>query len=212
MSTQKLTDALYNLRTDQVLAEVETLKDQGLPALAIIEGLQEGIRLVGDQFESGKYFLSELIMSANIFKQALKLIESELNQSVNKSKYGIFLIGTVKGDLHDIGKNIVSTVLSCHGFDVMDLGVDVPGCQFVEAIQENEIKIVGLSCLLTTAFGSMKEIIDEIETAGLRNDLSIIIGGAPVTQSVCDFVKADAICTNANQAVETAKKVIGGLK
>ena len=151
-------------------------------------------------------------MSANIFKESLNLLETELSQSISRSKYGTLLIGTVKGDLHDIGKNIVATVLSCHGFDVMDLGVDVPSGEFVKAMKENEIRIVGLSCLLTTAFDSMKKIVDEIEKADLRNNLSIIIGGAPVTQAVCNYVKADAFCTNANEAVETAKRAIGGLK
>ena len=111
-----------------------------------------------------------------------------------------------------IGKNIVTTVLSCHGFDVMDLGVDVASGQFVKAIEENAIRIVGLSCLLTTAFDSMKQTIDEIQSAGLRENLSIMIGGAPVTQTVCDHVGADAFCTNANEAVEKAKRLIGGAK
>ena len=212
MSVKGLVEALYQLNKDQVLTEVEALRNQGLPALTIIDGLQEGMRLVGEQFESENYYLSELIMSANLFKEALDLLETDLSQASSRSKHGMFLMGTVKGDLHDIGKNIVTTVLSCHGFDVMDLGVDVASGQFVKAIEENAIRIVGLSCLLTTAFDSMKQTIDEIQSAGLRENLSIMIGGAPVTQTVCDHVGADAFCTNANEAVEKAKKLIGGAK
>ena len=204
--------ALTDLNEAQVLSAVEERRNDGIPPLEIVQQLQQGMRLVGDRFQSGEYFLSELIMSAEIFKRALHILDDVLTETVERAEYGKFVIGTAEEDIHDIGKNIVSTVLGCHGFEVIDLGVNVPPTSFVQAVKEHRPGLVGLSCLLTTAFDSMKRTVQAIEDAGLREGMGILIGGAPVTQLTCDYVGADAFCLNANRAVETAKEMCGGHK
>ena len=180
------------LDEDAVLAGVQSLKEQGVTALQIIQYLQEGMQLIGRRFEAKEYFLSELIMSSEIFNAAIDSLGDI--SGTDASYIGTFVLGTIYGDIHDIGKNIVATVLKCNGFNVIDLGVDVPIEKFIEAIKEYKPSIVGFSCLLTTAFDNIKTAIAALEEAGLRNGVKILIGGGPVDQSVCDYVKADAVC------------------
>lgn len=206
----QLIEALAELKADQVLAEVKARKSRGTAALEIIHDLQEGMRLVGQRFEAKEYYLSELIMSAEIFKQASAALDLEVKLSSGEAERGRFLIGTVFGDIHDIGKNIVATILSLNGFEVIDLGVNVTAANFVQAAREHRPSLVGLSCLLTTAFESMKETVAALKVASLRPGLPVIIGGAPVDQKTCDYVGADAFCLNAHQAVETAWRLAGG--
>jgi methanogenic corrinoid protein MtbC1 len=205
-----LVKAMKDLEEQQVLNDVERMNKEGIEALEILQGLQEGMRLVGEEFEAGNYYLSELIMSGKIFEQALDIIEDRLTQSQGEAEFGTFLIGTVKEDIHDIGKNIAATILGCRGFNVVDLGVDVPIEKFIEAIKEHKPRIVGLSCLLTTCFENMKETIDAIESEGLRKNLPIIIGGATIDRQTSDYVGADAFCHDANEGVTIATKLIGG--
>lgn len=195
------------LDEDAVLAEVQSLKEQGVAALQIIQYLQEGMQLVGQKFEAKEYFLSELIMSSEIFNAAIDGLGDI--SSTDASYLGTFILGTIFGDIHDIGKNIVSTVLKCNGFNVIDLGVDVSVETFIDTIREYKPSIVGFSCLLTTAFDNIKIAIEALEDAGLRNGLKILIGGGPVDQSVCDYVKADAVCRSAQEAIVVAKKMVG---
>lgn len=121
----------------------------------------------------------------------------------------IFVIGTIYGDIHDIGKNIVTTVMACNGFKVIDLGVDVPTEKYLEAIKQYQPAAIGISCLLTTAFDNMKECIGSIEAAGLRDKVKILIGGGPVDEATCKYVKADAVCKNAQETVDLTKKYMG---
>jgi methanogenic corrinoid protein MtbC1 len=207
-----LVEAMKNLEEDKVIGEVQSRLQANEDPIAILEDLQDGMRLVGDEYEKGSYYLSELIMSAVVFQKAAELLSEKLSVSSNKAEYGTFVIGTVKDDIHDIGKNIAATLLGCRGFNVVDLGVDVPADQFIEAIKEHKPAIVGLSCLLTTAFDSMKNIVDAIEEAGLRAGLSILIGGATIDANTANYVGADAFCLNANDAVITAQKMSGGAK
>ncbi|TWH56578.1 methanogenic corrinoid protein MtbC1 [Desulfitobacterium sp. LBE] len=200
----ELAKKLGALDEDAVLAGVQALKEQGVPGLDIIQELQEGMQAVGQKYEAKEYFLSELIMSAEIFNEAISAL-GDLS-GTEQSHLGNFVLGTIYGDIHDIGKNIVSTVLKCNGFNVIDLGVDVPTEKFIEGIKEYKPKVIGFSCLLTTAFDNIKAAIEEIEKAGLRSELRILIGGGPVDQSVCDYVKADAVCRSAQEAVEVAQK------
>jgi methanogenic corrinoid protein MtbC1 len=197
---------LAELNEDAVLVGVESLKEQGVPALQIIQYLQEGMQIVGLRFEAKEYFLSELIMSAEIFNAAMDLLGDILK--AGGSTLGTFVMGTIYGDIHDIGKNIVTTVLKCNGFNVVDLGVDVSIEKYIEAIKEHKPKIVGFSCLLTTAFNNIKTAVAAIEEAGLRDTVKVLIGGGPVDQSVCDYVKADVVCNNAQEAIEVAKKIV----
>jgi len=199
-----LVKRLGALDEDGVLAGVKELLEKGVPKLDIIQELQEGMQEVGQKYEAKEYFLSELIMSAEIFNEAIAAL-GEISAS-EQAGLGNFVLGTIYGDIHDIGKNIVATVLKCNGFNVIDLGVDVPAAKFIEAIKEHKPKVIGFSCLLTTAFDNIKTAIEEIDKAGLRQDIKILIGGGPVDQSVCDYVKADAVCKSAQEAVAVAQK------
>jgi dimethylamine corrinoid protein len=204
-----LIKALADLNERQVLSEVKIMKQRGVAVRNIIRDLQEGMCLVGEQFEAKNYYLPELIMPADIFKQAVEFLSDAFTEVPEESKYGTFVIGTVSGDIHDISKNIVAALLGCNGFKVIDLGVNVPTSQFLETIRKQNPRFVGLSCLLTTAFESMKATIKEIERAGLRKRLSILIGGAPVTKATCNYLGADAFCLNAHEGVDTARRMAG---
>ncbi|HSB05190.1 MAG TPA: cobalamin-dependent protein [Thermodesulfobacteriota bacterium] len=206
--THKLVDALSSLQEDKVLAEVITLKERNVPIFDIIQLLQEGMSLVGKRFEAGEYFLSELIMSSSIFKEAVNALGEDFDQG--SLKYGTLVIGTIFGDVHDIGKNIVANILRCNGFRVIDLGVNVPIQTFVKAIRDQKPDLLGISCLLTTGFDHMRSAIKEIEDAGLRKDLKILIGGGPVTQATCNYVRADGFGPNAQEAVELSQKMLKG--
>lgn len=204
----ELTNALAQLDEDTLLNEVKELFGQGIPALEILAALQKGMEEVGHKFEAKEYFLSELIMSADIFKEATNLLGDAFSAD-NSGKLGTVVIGTVQEDIHDIGKDIVVTILRCNGFNVIDLGVDVPHEKFVEAVKEYNPQIVGMSCLLTSAFDNMRDAITAIETAGLREGRTILIGGGPTDDKVKDYVKADRVCKNAQEAVEACKTALG---
>ncbi|MCR4435738.1 MAG: cobalamin-dependent protein [Eubacteriales bacterium] len=206
--SKKLVEAMADLDEDAVLAEVKSLKAQNVPALDIIASLQEGMGIVGKRFEEKEYFLSELIMSAEIFNEASQLLGG-MGGAGTASKYGTFVMGTIYDDIHDIGKNIVTTVMSSNGFNVVDLGVDVPTAKYVEAIKQYKPKVIGISCLLTTAFDNIKECIQTLEKEGLRKDIKVLIGGGPVDEATCKYVGADHVCKNAQETVEYSKKYMG---
>ncbi|TGE37479.1 cobalamin-binding protein [Desulfosporosinus fructosivorans] len=205
---EKISKALAELDEDSVLDGVKGLFEQGVPIFDILAALQKGMEEVGKKFEAKEYFLSELIMSADVFKEATGLLGDAFKTNASET-LGTVVMGTVKEDIHDIGKDIVVTILKCNGFNVIDLGVDVPYEKFVEAIKEHNPKIIGLSCLLTSAFENMKETILAIEGAGLREGRTILIGGGPTDQKVLEYVNADMVCMNAQEAVETCKKIMG---
>jgi dimethylamine corrinoid protein len=206
--SQTLINAMADLDESVVLNEVKAMKSQGVPSLEIIQTLQAGMNIVGKRFEAKEYYLSELIMSAEVFKEASNLLGGDLGGSGGNT-HGTFVLGTIYGDIHDIGKNIVMTVMSCNGFKVVDLGVDVPTTKYIEAIKEHKPQVVGISCLLTTAFDGMKECISAIEASGLRKDLKILIGGGPCDQTTAEYVGADACCKSAQDAVEYSKHLLG---
>jgi dimethylamine corrinoid protein len=206
--SKKLIEALVNLDEDTVLKEVKELKAKNVKALDIIAYLQEGMSGVGKKFETKEYFLSELIMSAEIFKSASEILGKSAEAS-GSGKNGIFVLGTIYEDIHDIGKNIVASIMGANGFQVIDLGVDVPTAKFIEAIKQYKPQIVGMSCLLTTAFDNIKEAIAAIEKAGLRKNIKILIGGGPVDANTCKYVNADAFCKSAQEAVDVSKKYLG---
>jgi len=203
----KLVEALGNLREGDVLAEIKELKKGNAQLVEIIQLLQEGMSMVGSRFEANEYYLSELILSSKIFKQAIDLLGERFEEQ-SLCKYGTFVIGTVFGDIHDIGKNIVANILRCNGFKVIDLGVNVPTKKFVAAAEEYKPDILGISCLLTTGFENMKATVKAIEDAGLRSVLKVLIGGGPVNQTTCRYVGADGFSTNAQEAVELSKKIM----
>jgi len=167
------------------------------------------MKTIGDKFEAGEYFLSELIMSAEIFKQALA--ELGLDQAaVTTDAKATIVLGTVRTDIHDIGKNIVASVLSANGFKVIDLGVDVPAGAFVAAAKENDARLVGLSCLLTTAFDAMADTIRAFQDAGLRDQVSVFLGGGPVTPHLAEQLGADGAGASAQEAVNLAQAALVG--
>ena len=162
---------------------------------------------VGSRFECNEYFVPELLIAARAMKTALALLTPKLAEA-GAEPVGRVAIGTVQGDLHDIGKNLVASMLEGGGFEVVDLGVDVPPEQFVEAAKEKDGTIVALSALLTTTMTMMKAVIEALEAAGLRDKTKVIIGGAPITQQYADEIGADGYSDNASAAVGLARKLV----
>jgi len=197
---ENICDSLIELEEDECLEAVGRALEQGVEPISLVEQLRQGMSVVGSRFEARDYYLSELIMSAEIFKEAMALIEPRLAASTGESR-GRVVIGTVKGDIHDIGKNIVATLLRCDGFEVLDLGVDVPAAAFVDETKASGARLLALSGLLTPAFDAMKETVAALTEAGLRDDVRVLIGGGPVNQSVVEFTGADAWGKDAAQAV-----------
>ena len=180
----------------------------GIPAKQILEGLVAGIMTVGKLFGSGEYYLPELLMSGKAMQTALDQIEPLLIKE--KSSYmGKFLIGTVKGDMHDIGKNIVIMMLKGSGWEITDLGVDVSPEHFCSKVKEGNYDILGMSALLTTTVENAAKTIEALKNAGLRNKVKIMVGGAPVTQEYADRIGADAYGEDAWNAVIKSKILIG---
>jgi dimethylamine corrinoid protein len=208
MTSSPLAQALGDLEEATVVRMVEEKFAAGEPPLSILQELQAGMNIVGERFEADEYFLSELIYAADIFKQAgVPLQEGLKGQS--QERLGTMVLGTVKNDIHDFGKDIVATVMSSNGIEIINLGVNVEHQAFVDAIREHKPELVGLSCLLTTAFEDMKEAIATIEAAGLRDQVKILVGGGPVDQACADYVGADVYCRTAQDGVIAGKKFLG---
>jgi corrinoid protein of di/trimethylamine methyltransferase len=182
----------------------------GMEPMTIIEGgLVPGMELVGDKFSKGEYFLPHLIISAGGMQQAMELLEPELRARSQQMKIsGKVVIGTVQGDIHEIGKSLVGTMLSAAGFQVYDLGVDVPAEAFIAKIKETGAQLVGLSALLTTTMVVQKEIIEALTSAGLRDHIKVIVGGAPVTRSWAAEIGADGYAEDAIEAVQLASRLV----
>ncbi len=201
---ERLVHALAELEEAEVLEIVQAELASGTDPMAITGACQSGMTSVGDRFESGEYFVSDLMMSSVIFKQVGEILEPVL-ESDTKVGGGAVVIGTVKGDIHDIGKDIVVNMLKSANFEVTDLGVDVPPGQFVEALRETGATVVCLAGLLTLAFDAMAETITAIDDAGLRGRVKIMVGGGPVDARVCEVVGADDWGADAQAAVRLAK-------
>jgi len=194
--------------SDKVLELVKVALDNNVPAKEILDkGLIPGITKVGNLFETGEYFLPELLVSAEAMLGALELLEPILSQA-NVAPTGKYLIGTVQGDVHDIGKNIVVMMLKGSGWDVMDMGVDVSPEEFCSAMKENDFQILGLSALLTTTMPSAVKTISALKAAGLRDKVKIMVGGAPTTQEWASKIGADGYAPDAPSAVRVARALI----
>ena len=196
---EKLVDAMAELDEDVLYKEVQAEVDAGSDKLDIIESLQLGMSKVGERFASKEYFLSELMLSAEVFGECQKLLGGE---DAVESKYGTFVMGTVYSDIHDIGKNIVVSVMRSNGFKVIDLGVDVRPEVYLEAIKEHNPKVIGFSCLLTTAFDAMRDCIQQVRAAGLDKGRVLLIGGGPCETSTVQYVGADGLCKTPQDTVE----------
>lgn len=182
----------------------------GLEPMAVIrEGLMPGMQTVGENFQCGEYFLPDLIIAADGMQKAMELLEPELrarNQAVESP--GTVVLGTVKGDIHEIGKSLVGTMLSANGFKVYDLGVDVPTTAFVEKVKETGAELLGLSALLTTTMVMQREIIQALTNAGLRDKIRVVVGGAPVTRGWAQEIGADGYAEDAMGAVQLARQLV----
>jgi len=178
------------------------------PQDIIIRGLQAGMGVVGEKFSNGDYFLPDMLMAARAMKGALEILKPSLEQT-GMPTIGKVVIGTVEGDMHDIGKNVVATFLSGSGFEVFDLGLNVPEKNFIEVVREKKADILGLSALLTTTMPAMGRIIKTLEEAGLRSSVKVIVGGAPVTQDYANFIGADAYAHDGGKAVRVCKQLLG---
>lgn len=201
MLTDSLAKAIAELEEQQVSELVKTRLDSGVSPLEIVNSLQQGMAEAGSRFESGEYFLGELIMCGEIMQDSMVILEPLLSGSVAEYK-GTIVMGTVKGDIHDLGKNIVVMLLKGSGYNVIDLGVDVPKEKFVEAIKESNAPMVGMSVLLTGCQESMKETIDAIRGAGLTT--KVLIGGNYIDDVVKDHVGADYSAQAATDGVKIA--------
>jgi corrinoid protein of di/trimethylamine methyltransferase len=183
----------------------------GLEPLTIIrEGLMPGMNIVGDYFARGDYFLPDLIIAADGMKRAMELLEPELTaRQQTLETPGTVVMGTVKGDIHEIGKSLVATMLSANGFKVYDLGVDVPIATFVAKVKETGANLVGLSALLTTTMTMQREVIKALVAEGLREQVKVMVGGAPVTRGWAEEIGADGYAEDAMGAVALARRLVG---
>jgi methanogenic corrinoid protein MtbC1 len=207
----KLVDAMADMREQEAIDLSTKMLEAGEDPLAVLENCREALEIVGKRFETGKYFLPELIMAGEMLKKISSIAKPYIKQASNQKTeaMGKVVIGSVKGDIHDIGKDIVVFMLDINGFEVHDLGVDVPAENFVEAIWDIQPQIVGMSALLTTAFDSMKNTVEVIKNAGLRDQVKIMIGGSTVDDKVRQYAGADAYGPDAMAAVKLAKKWTG---
>lgn len=204
----KITEAVVQFDIDNIQNLVKEALDKGIPPVEIItSGMAKGMEIVGNKYESKEYFLAELIMAGEVMKTGMEVLEPHLKLSP-AAKTGAVVIGTVKGDLHDIGKNIVITLLKSAGFEVHDLGVDVEAEKFIEKVKETNADILALSALLTTTMMEMENVIKALKEAGIRDKVKIIVGGAPITKEFADRIGADAYAVDAVKGVELCKKLI----
>jgi len=202
----RLRDCVVNLDIDGVKRAAREALEAGVtPYEAIMEGMAKGMEVVGQKYEAGEYFLAELIMAGETMKEGLSVLEPYMKTGDMKH-IGKVVIGTVEGDLHDIGKNVVITLLTASGFEVIDLGVDVPAEKFVEAVKQYKPDIVAMSALLTTTMVNMAKVIKALEQAGLRDKVKIIVGGAPLTEEYAKQIGADAYGRDAVEGVNICKK------
>jgi 5-methyltetrahydrofolate--homocysteine methyltransferase len=208
---QKLIELIAAMEEDDALALTEELLDSGTEPTTILEICRKAMDIVGAKFEAQEYFIPELILAGEMLDQIAALVKPRLADTASEEKVsaGKVIIGTVHGDLHDIGKNIVTFMLDVNGYEVIDLGIDVPVQTFIDAIKQNEPQVVGLSGFLTLAFDSMKETVDAIAEAGLRDKVKIMIGGGQVDDQIRSYTGADAYGVNAMQAVACCKQWIG---
>jgi methanogenic corrinoid protein MtbC1 len=205
---QALVTAIAEIREDEALDLVKAALAGGTAAKDVLDECQQGVKIVGDRFECGEYYLPELIMAGEILKKVSVILKPGLAESNGggKASRGKIVLGTVRGDLHDIGKDIVALVLEGNGFKVTDLGVDVSEARFVEAVAGVKPQIVALSGLLTLAFDSMKSTVEALEAAGLRKDVKIMIGGAVVDETVRESCGADGCGRNVGTALKLANQ------
>ncbi|MCF8063473.1 MAG: cobalamin-dependent protein [Deltaproteobacteria bacterium] len=207
----ELAKRLADLKEEEAVAFVEKALAEGTDPMDLLAEAREGMMTVGSRFAEEEYFIPDLIYSGAILKRIVSILEPHLKeeQTSGESK-GKVVIGTVAGDIHDIGKDLVVFMLDVSGFEVLDLGIDVPEAKFVDAVRESGSKVVGLSGFLTPAFDSMKRTVEALREAGLRDDVKVMIGGGQVDDRIRGYTGADAYGKDAMEAVHLAEQWIGG--
>ncbi|MBS3784242.1 MAG: corrinoid protein [Anaerolineae bacterium] len=205
-----ITRSLVDCKPDLTAELTQEALESGEEPLAIIDqGLVPGMGIVGEKFQTGEYFLPQMVIAANAMQQAMGLLEPELRarQQVSRSA-GTVVIGTVEGDIHEIGKSLVATMMSANGFRVYDIGVDVSPAEFVDKVKETQADLLGLSALLTTTMTVQRTVIEAVEEAGIRDQVRVIVGGAPVTQEWADTIGADGYAEDVIGAIELGKRLL----
>jgi 5-methyltetrahydrofolate--homocysteine methyltransferase len=205
-----LVKTLADLKEKEALKIVEDRLNAGEDPLKILDDGRRALEIVGKRFSDCEYFIPDLVFSAEILKKISDMVKPKLSKGAEVKRLGKVIVGTVAGDIHDIGKDIVVFMLDVNGFEVLDLGIDVPAQKFVDAIKETGSKVVGMSGFLTLAFQSMKDTVEAIKKAGLRDKVKIMIGGGQMNDQVRSFSEADAYGKDAMDAVRLAKGWIGG--
>jgi methanogenic corrinoid protein MtbC1 len=205
-----LVKTLADLKEKEALKIIEDRLERGEDPLKILDDARRAVEIVGKRFADGEYFIPELVYSGEILKAITDRVKPKIAKGAEVKRVGKIIIGTVAGDIHDIGKDIVVFMLDVNGFEVLDLGIDVPAQKFVDTIKETGSTVVGLSGFLTLAFDSMKETVEAVKKAGLRDKVKIMIGGGQIDDQVKAFAGADAYGKDAMEAVKLAKGWIGG--
>jgi 5-methyltetrahydrofolate--homocysteine methyltransferase len=208
--TQELIEAFVDIREEEALQLTEELLAEGTEPMVILDACREALDIIGQRFERKEAFVPELIMAGEMMNAITEVVKPKLAQEKPTEPLGKVLMGTVEGDIHDIGKDVVVFMLEANGFEVIDLGVDVTPDAFVQKIAETQPDVIGLSGLLTLAFQSMKETVDAIREAGLRDQVKIMLGGAPVDEHVQEYSGADGWGKDAMEAVTLARQWVGG--
>ena len=207
----QITTSIVEGKPDETADLTRQALKAGLEPLTIIdEGLTVGMNIVGEKFQTGEFFLPNLVIAASGMNQAMDILKPELESRQQTTKsLGTVVIGSVAGDIHEIGKTLVGTMLAANGFQVHDMGVDVANETFINKVKETGASILGLSALLTTTMTVQRQVIKELEAAGIRNQVKVLIGGAPISQEWADTIGADGYADDAIGAVNLAKRLIG---
>jgi len=207
--SKELVDAMVNMREEEAVQLARKMIDQGVDPMNVLDSCKEAMGEVGKRFEKGVYFLPELMMAGEMLRKISEFAKPKLTGGQKVERKGKVIVGTVEGDIHDIGKDIVVFMLDVNGFEVMDLGIDVPVQRFVDAVKEFKPAVVALSGFLTLAFDAMKATVEALAKAGLRDQVKIMIGGGQIDDQVRKYTGADAYGLDAMAGVALAKKWIG---
>ena len=208
--SQEIRKAIIELKRDQITSLVDARLEKGEDPLQVLNECRGGMNAVGDLYQRGDYFLAELMLSAEVFKAAVAILEPHLARVRPPEVLGKVLLATLKGDIHDLGKNIFATMLKAQGFEIVDMGVDVPPKLVLEKVKETRPDFVGFSALISTAFDSMKEAVDVLKEDSLRDQLTIMVGGGVTNSTVKDYVGADFQTVDATEGVRYCMNVIEG--
>ena len=206
--SDKLVHAIADMREEEALGLVEEMVERGVGPMEILDAAREAMGIVGKRYEDGTYFLPKLMLSGEMINQITDILKPELSKS-GGTTVGKYVIGTVKGDIHDIGKNIVTMMLEGNGWEVTDLGIDVSTEAFCKAVKDNDFQILGMSALLSTTIPRLAETIEALKAEGLRDKVKVMVGGVSVTRPYAEQIGADAYGRDAVDAVTEAKRLMG---